>query len=400
MNYEAKKILFDLLRSAVCGNHIPESERALLSEDVLGEIFNISNKYDIAHLVSQGLYINGLITPENTADTECKCCQQFYKSQIISIYRYERIKHDYDKICETLEEEHIPFLPLKGAVIRDYYPEPWMRTSCDIDILVHKSDLKRVIDVFTEKHNYRFDHKLSHDVSMFSTSGLHIEFHYDLLEKGLINDSAEILSKVWDVSCVKNGYHCFYEMPDEMFYFYHIAHMAKHFENGGCGIRPFIDLWILDRIDTANPDKRNELLTSGKLLKFADTARRLSRVWFEGEKTDDLLLQMEDYILRGGLYGSNENRIIVQQQKKGGRLQYALSKIFIPYDMIKFYYPILQKHRWLTPIMEVRRWGKLIFCGHLKRTVKELNYNKNIDKTDADSTRKFLCDIGLMSQDK
>ena len=29
-------------------------------------------------------------------------------------------------------------------------------------------------------------------------------------------------------------------MLDELFYFYHIAHMVKHFENGGCGIRPVV----------------------------------------------------------------------------------------------------------------------------------------------------------------
>lgn len=29
-------------------------------------------------------------------------------------------------------------------------------------------------------------------------------------------------------------------MKEEMFYFYHIAHLAKHFEVGGCGIRQII----------------------------------------------------------------------------------------------------------------------------------------------------------------
>ena len=104
---------------------------------------------------------------------------------------------------------------------------------------------------------------------------------------------------------------------------------------------------------------------------------------------------MEDYILRGGVYGNNENRVTVQQQKKGGRIKYAMSKIFIPYDVIKFHYPILQKHRWLTPFMEVRRWLKLIFCGHAKRTLKELKYNQTISTDIADVTQKFLTDIGL-----
>lgn len=63
--------------------------------------------------------------------------------------------------------------------------------------------------------------------------------------------------------------------------------------------------------------------------------------------------------------------------------------------IIKFHYPILQKHRWLTPIMEVRRWGKLIFCGHLKRTVKELKYNSTISEDAAAEAKTLLKNVGL-----
>jgi hypothetical protein len=156
-------------------------------------------------------------------------------------------------------------------------------------------------------------------------------------------------------------------MPEEMFYFYHIAHMAKHFEIGGCGIRPFIDIWILDNIEDKDQSKQDALLKQGGLLRFAEVARHLSKVWLGNAEHTELTKQMEQYILRGGVYGNSENRILVQQQKKGGKTRYVISKIFIPYDVIKFHYPILQKHRWLTPFMQVRRWGKLIFCGHAKR---------------------------------
>ena len=47
------------------------------------------------------------------------------------------------------------------------------------------------------------------------------------------------------------------------------------------------------------------------------------------------------------------------------------------------------------PIMEVRRWGKLIFCGHLKRTVNELKYNSIISEEAAAETRTLLKNVGL-----
>ena len=184
-------------------------------------------------------------------------------------------------------------------------------------------------------------------------------------------------------------------MTDEMFYFYHIAHMAKHFEIGGCGIRPFIDLWILDKLSFDNHSQRDTLLNEGGLLQFANVARRLSKAWLEGKEMDPVAEQMQDYILRGGVYGNVENRVAVQQQKKGGRIQYMLSRIFLPYDVIKFLFPVLQRHRWLTPVMEVARWGKIIFDGRMKRSMRELGYNKNISKEESDSISQFLKNIGL-----
>jgi len=386
MDQRIIQTLFALLRSAISGTQLTEEERGDYSAEQLRDLLKISTNHDVAHLLVFGLKQNGFVSKENN-DIE----QHILKA----VYRYERLRYEYEKLCDTLEKEQIPFLPLKGSVIRKYYPEAWMRTSCDIDILVHEKDSEKAASILVNEHGYRYHEKDSHDISLFTPINNHIELHYDLVEEGIANQSSTVLKSVWDTATVREGFSFWYEMPDEMFYFYHIAHMAKHFENGGCGIRPFLDLWILDNVQEADKEKRDELLAQGKLLKFADATRKLSRIWFADEQYDSVSGQMEDYILRGGVYGNNENRIMVQQQKTGGRIGYALSRIFLPYDVIKFHYPILQKYRWLTPFMEVRRWCKLVFCGHVKRTVKELKYNQNISLDKADETKKFLLSIGL-----
>ncbi|MFX7845188.1 nucleotidyltransferase family protein, partial [Acinetobacter baumannii] len=76
-------------------------------------------------------------------------------------------------------------------------------------------------------------------------SGQHIELHFNLIEDHRIKGASAILNRVWDAAVPCGGWTYQYEMPDELFYFYHIAHMAKHVENGGCGIRPFLDIWVL-----------------------------------------------------------------------------------------------------------------------------------------------------------
>ncbi len=386
MNKKTIKLLFAFVRSVISSTKLSDEERDSYSPDLLPDLLDIAIKHDVVHLLVYGLKQNDLISQEYAEIEKCI---------FSAVYRYERLKHEYENLCDALENARIPFIPLKGSVIRKYYPESWMRTSCDIDVLVHEEDLDKAVAMLVSDCGYTYSGKGSHNVSLFTSSKLHIELHFDLVEDGIAQESSEVLKDVWNTAKIREGYMFWHEMPDNMFYFYHIAHMAKHIENGGCGIRPFIDLWILDNIDGTDVEKRNILLSQGKLLKFTEVSRNLCRVWFEDAEYSATSEQLENYILYGGVYGNDENRIILQQQKKGGRLKYALSKIFIPYDVIKFHYPILKKYYWLTPIMEVRRWCKLIFCGHLKRTANELKYNSNVTDAEALKMKQFLKDIGL-----
>ena len=387
MNREKNKLLFALLRSAVCGDSISGEEIALYNPDVLPQMIRLAEKHDVAHLLALGMKDNGLLDESSKS----------LESEILkAVYRYEILNYELSRLCGALEQAQIPFIPLKGSVIRQYYPEPWMRTSCDIDVLVHEADLPKAIACLTDGLQYRYATQNQHDVSLFTQQGQHIELHYTLLEDGPVNSALAVLDTVWDTATRRDGYTYWYEMPDEMFYFYHIAHMAKHFvATGGCGIRPFLDMWVLNHRVCFDREKREQLLAAGGLAVFAGQAERLSEVWFGHGQPTEVTRQMEKFVLRGGVYGTNQNRIAVQQQKQGGRFRYALSKIFIPYDVIKFHYPILQKHRFLTPVMEVRRWGKLIFCGHLKRTAKELQYNNHLSDTEAEKAQTLLKNVGL-----
>lgn len=386
MDRRTNEMLFALLRSVVCGEPLCEQQRVEFADERLEELTALARKHDLLHLVAFGLQKNALIG----ADHELR--REIFSAAV----RCEQLQHEMKKLSGVLEEAEIPFLPLKGSVLRGYYPEPWMRTSCDIDVLVSAENVERASALLIERCGYTRGGKSSHDITLFAKSGRHVELHYDLVEEGLAVRAAEALRSVWDTATVCAGYSYRYEMPDEVFYFYHIAHMAKHFEHGGCGVRPFIDLWILDHLEGADTSKRNALLEQGGLLTFAEVCRKLSRVWFGGEEADPICERVQAYLLYGGVYGATENRIAVGQQKRGGALRFALSRIFLPYDVIKFYYPVLQKRKWLLPAMQVRRWGRLIFRGGFRRGMKELQYNQSIDGAKADETASMLRDIGLL----
>ena len=384
MDIKSVRALMALLRSAIYDTPISDPDVTDLDSATLQKTVDMAKHHDVIHLLASAFTKNGLHS-DALADPD--------KSVFTAVYRNRQMTFELSRLCNALKKAGIPFIPLKGSVLRGYYPEPWMRTSCDIDVLVRESDLERAVAYLVDNLDYNYEHTFTHDVSLSTKSGVHVELHYNLMQDEPIKSSRAVLDGVWDLAVKREEYE--YELPDEVFYFYHIAHMAKHFENGGCGIRPFIDLKILNRMPNFDTKKRSDLLRVGGLSEFAEQAQRLCEVWFGDAEHTDVTRNMEQYILRGGVYGVIENHIAVQQQKHGGKLKYAISKIWLPYDVIKFYYPRLGKHRIFTPLMQLLRWCRLVFGGHLKRTAGELSYNSQITKEKARQTKDLLDSVGL-----
>lgn len=388
------QIMFILVRSVVCGYNADENtveaiRQYLISSENAEDLYKLSKSHDLAHLVSAGLEKYGLL------DVLGESGPKFTKQQFVAVYRYEALSYEFAQLTRALEEAGIDHIPLKGAVLRAYYPEPWMRTSCDIDVLVRLEDLEKAAQTLVDRLGYERKAKTSHDISMYTRSGMHIELHYELMEDGLVNSAARVLVQAWEAVELTEGEKHTYRFTDEMFYFFHVSHMAKHFVHGGCGVRPFIDLWILDKRMPESDDKRAKLLYEGDLLKFTDAARELYGVWLEGEGHSERTLKMQEYLLSGGVYGNLENLTLVQHRKKKSKFKYIIDRIFLPYDEIKYGYPILQKHKWLLPIYWVRRWFKLLDKRTARRVAWETKRASKMSQNEIKAADRFLSDVGL-----
>ncbi len=380
------RLLFDLIRGEIFGSEISAVGFPEVDEETLISLYKLAKSHDVVHIVANGLKKLG-----NLGDNEISA--KYEKQRMLALYRYEQSRYELASLCEVLNEAKIPFMPLKGSILREYYPEPWMRTSCDIDVLVRKEDCQRAENALSENLQYRKETTTTHDLSLFSPSGVHIELHYALNEEAYRN--FDVLSNIWEYSHPIEENSCRYIMSDEAFYFYHIAHMAKHFELGGCGIRSFLDLWILDRRSEYDQDKRNILLEKEGLLPFAEGCRSMSEVWFSGTNGDEWTDRMQEYILNGGVYGTLSNMVTIQQGKRGGRLGYTMRRVFLPYDALKGYYPILKKRKWLTPVMEVRRWFRLLLGGKAKQSLHELNVSREVSGGERKNAEHLLNWLGL-----
>lgn len=390
MNERVKKLLFALLRSAVCGAPFPDVGMETPDDETFSDLYELAKRHDLAHLI-------GYVLTEHSdfLKRENPYFENLEKQYMTAVFRYVQMNKEAERLCAALEDAKIPFVPLKGSVLRRYYPEPWMRPSCDIDILIERRHLGRATECLKDRLSYRPESTTSHDVSLYTPGGVHIELHYELIEDRWAKNSARVLKKIWRDVSPKDGYRYWNEMSDAMFYFYHIAHMAKHFENGGCGVRPLLDLWVLEHLVEHDNQERDALLSEGGLLTFANAIRQLSAVWFENAAHTGITPEMEQYILYGGVYGCTKTRIAVQQNKKGGKFRYILSRIILPYESIKHLYPVLQKHKWLTPICEVRRWLMVFRLHKAKRLVNEIRVNRNLCNRDVEITARMFKELEL-----
>ncbi len=385
MQNNITQILFALLRSAVSGDRLTEQEKILYSQEMFPKLMGVARKHAVEHLLVYGLSRNGFSMEEKS----------WQREQLKTVCHVEQKIYEQKRIYRALENAEIPFVPLKGTVLRQYYPEAWMRSSVDMDILVPEEQIDKAVEYLIKECAYTYECKGDHDVILWSPGKHCLELHYSLMPSDFDRSYSGLLSKVWQytVPNAQSAYH--WELTDDMFYFYHVAHMAKHFELGGCGIRPFIDLWILEGIPGADRERRDALLAEGGLLRFANAARALSRVWFGEAAHTEITQKMERYILRGGLFGSVENAVAVGQQRQGNKLKYILSRVFLPYTTLKYQFPCLQKHKWLTPLFQVVRWFRLLLPARSKKALQELRKSSKHSAEEARQMQVFLENIGL-----
>ena len=379
------KILLTALRIETCEDAY--SEKLCANEEDLPLLYNFSKEYDLAHIVANALEKAELLE-ENS---EIK--KLFFKERDIAIMRYEQRRYEIEAICKAFNDAKIPFILLKGAYLQKFYKSEWMRTSCDIDVLVEESNLNFAIQTLKDKLNYSCESVSKHDAQMFAPSGVHLELHFSLVGDVNYYEYKTLFEKVWENENDGDSFNRI--MKGEFFYTYFILHMAKHVKEGGCGIRPFLDLYLIRKNMGLDSETCKNLLKEIKLYTFAKGAESLSEVWFSLKKPTAQDKDLEDYIFTGGLYGTVQNRVSIQTGRKNGKLNFIISRIFLPYEKLKSYYPILEKRKILTPFYQIKRWFSLLSKEKRQSAKIELKTALNQKETHSQKIEKLFKNLEL-----
>ncbi len=380
------KILFLLLRSAVFGEKLDEQTKAAASESA-ELLYKMARHHDLAHLVEYAFKTNGI----NAVDEAV--AYELLKSQVMSVMRYEDLNLAVTSISELFENEKIPFIPLKGAVIRNFYPQGWMRTSCDVDILVHEEDIERAEKVLVEKLGYKSKGKKDyHDISLYSETGVHLELHFNIKEN--MKNIDRLLEKVWDYAVpVKNGGYE-HELTNEFFMFQIAAHMSYHVYGGGCSVKNFIDLYLLKNKLDFDKQKLHSMLEDCRIRTFYDACLGLCDVWFSDAEHDETTLLFEKYLLGGGVYGTIMNKLAYKRSTQS-RFSYYMERIFMPYEQLIVRYPALEGKRFLVPIYQIRRWCSTLVNGRIKHSAKTFVETENLSDEKTEFVLELFKKIGL-----
>lgn len=375
--------LIDIIRYEIRGIPLPDGF-SVSDEDSLIEL---SKKHDLAHLVYDALEKNGMHCKSKAA------MQQYYAS----IWRAEQMTHELESMTNLFEASEIDFIPLKGAVIRPLYPEPWMRTSADIDILFHEEDAESASNLLVMELGYTKDNEdaSSHHLSLHvPSSDVHIEIHRMLFSDYQIDQNVlDQIPLIWEYANPCPGYKHLLHMSDPYLYFYHIAHMVKHISsNGGCPIRSLIDLWILDNLPDRDEVQRKKILEKANIQKFAEMMSATAKAWLEGgEVPSD---NLEQFILTGQMYGDLKDEVSFGIETDGlGK--YIIKRIFLPYDVLKYEFPVLQKQKWLTPFFQIARWARIVKKNYRKRLVYRTRTLLHLDHEEADQISQVKQILGL-----
>lgn len=334
------------------------------------EISNVMESLTLAqkHSVANMLYYALPQLPQEQQPKEAE--RRLLKELAYAAAAREALQQrELDAILACFEAEHITVLPLKGCVIKQFYPKPEMRYMSDTDLLFDppKADSVRAV---LEELGYTTDRFAQGETDLYSSPmRMNYELHRSLQNEGFNENSSRFLGGLLSCARPKDGCKYILELPKEEHYAYLLCHFVKHLLNGGIGVRQVMDIYICRHGWTFDEERLAALLRELELTDFAATLERLADHWFGSGAGDAVTDELGAYILGSGTFGTDEQRVadrMLKEQKKPNRARYVLRRVFPPFELMSFYFPRLKKLPLLLPFYWVLRIFRGIFCRKRK----------------------------------
>ena len=278
-------------------------------------------------------------------------------------------------ILENFERRGIWYMPLKGSILKELYPENGMREMADNDVLYDSTKQGEVKTIMLSRgYSAESVGKSHHDVYM-KPPVLNYELHTKLF--GATSDFYAYYENPKRLMIPDEGSKYGFHFSNEDFYVYMLAHEYKHFSGGGTGLRSLLDCYVFlqHKGDTLNWEYIHEQTKQLDIAGFEREQRELAEKVFSSvtfpeltEHEQDLL----DYYLTSCTYGtktrSAENTVKKHYAKSHSKSKFSFiwARLFPDTEFMKQYYSFFYQHKLLLPVGYVWRWCKGIATNRRK----------------------------------
>ena len=309
-----------------------------LSEDDLKKLYTNARRHMLDAMVGKFLLKQGVVSAESEFGKEIK------KNLDMVMYRMIVSDEETKELICYFERKGIWYVPLKGQILRQYYPQSYFRQMSDYDFL-YDGSFQKEIEQHLEKRGFIHEESSRIDQS-FKKEAVHIELHRALCTG--TDDYVEMLeyykkkSAQFLLNDSSDGLKYRKKLSDNDFYIYLIIHAYKHHTfMQGLGIRHIVDVYVFLRKMNSNLDFEyitNEL-RSVKAEDFERTIRHMAIKLFNHDEMIPLNEDEKRILLRmfnDGIYGNRVNlhqyRIqkLLHEHGKINIADYIWSRVFPP----------------------------------------------------------------------
>ena len=393
-NADLSDIMCDLLYLLGCGVNDKMPAKAYIAAfqkaydaDKLQTLYQFSKAHFVDALTGTVLKKAGVKLPAEWEQSIAKAIRK------VILFDQERAE-----LFSYMDEQGIWHMPLKGVILKDFYPSIGMRQMSDNDILFDQAYAGQIRDYMVSRgYEVEAFDRGNHDVYE-KKPVYNFEMHTSLYGAGHYNEWITYYDRIKDrLHPIGNRFE--YRFTDEDFYVYIMTHTFKHFDGSGTGIRSLLDQYVYlnrleDTLDFHYIDKQCGILG---IADFEQANRVLCKKVFrmndtlaeEGTGRYRYALSTEEkkllcYYMTSGAYGTTEHRVInnmSRYRKQDGRISkasYVLKRLF-PGKEHYDYCPALKRHHWLLPFYWVYRAVRMIFSKERRsRTFQEITIVKKI----------------------
>lgn len=374
MNYTNREVnyLIHLLSCALNAKAPKRSEEGI----DFSALLSLAKKHQIYNMVFP------LIQDMEDVPAEDKANWRNYSLSEIS--RMIAVNNERSVIFKALTQSEIKFMPLKGLIIKNYYPKESMRQMSDNDILFDVSKRDELAAIM-KKNGYKAVATGENSDDYHKPPHSTFEFHRELFFKE--HDFCPRFDKLWQNAEQDSENPYMYHMGINDVYVYSVCHMYKHFSTAGCGIRFLADNYVFLKKESENLDWNyiNDRFKEYGIEEYEEKSRELAfKLFDEKELNEDETELFETYI-NFGIYGNGNIRLSRSIERlaeassfDNAKKKYILNRLFPSKKKMIADYRVLEKKPYLLPFYYLKRLLKGIAEG--KKTISELKAVNDLEE--------------------